>query len=142
MIPDVNYWAVIVATLSTLVVGSVWYTPRVFGTRWMRLANVDREAAEARGVWPIVVTVIVSFLTAWVLAGAVFIAWRFYEGSFLSAAVVTGVLLWIGFTAARMITHDAFEGRPPQLTTLNLAHELVTILVMSVIIGVWPPAGV
>ncbi|MGW2091137.1 DUF1761 domain-containing protein [Promicromonospora sukumoe] len=142
MIPDVNYWAVVVATLSTLVVGSVWYTPRVFGTRWMRLAKVDPKAAEAAGFWPIVVTVIVSFLTAWVLAGAVYISWVFYEGSFFTASVVTAVLLWIGFTAARFITHDAFEGRPPALTTLNLAHELVTILVMSVIIGVWPPSGV
>lgn len=142
MIPEVNYWAVIVATLSTLVVGSLWYTPKVFGTRWMRLAKVDPKAAEAAGIWPIVVTVIVSFLTAWVLAGAVYISWEFYEGAFLTASVVTAVLLWIGFTAARMITHDAFEGRPPALTTLNLAHELVTVLVMAVIIGVWPPAGV
>lgn len=142
MIPEVNYWAVIVATLSTLVVGSVWYTPKVFGTRWMRLAKVDPKVAEAAGIWPIVVTVIVSFLTAWVLAGAVYISWEFYQGAFLTASVVTAVLLWIGFTAARMITHDAFEGRPPALTTLNLAHELVTILVMAVIIGVWPPVGV
>ncbi|PUB26107.1 uncharacterized protein DUF1761 [Promicromonospora sp. AC04] len=142
MIPEVNYWAVIVATLSTLVVGSVWYTPRVFGKRWMRLAKVDQEAARAAGVWPIVVTVIVSFLTAWVLAGATYISWEFYDGSFFTAAVVTAVMLWIGFTAARIITHDAFEGRPSALTTLNLAHELVTILVMAVIIGVWPPAGV
>ena len=142
MIPEVNYWAVIVATLSTLVVGSLWYTPKVFGTRWMRLAKVDPKATEAAGIWPIVVTVIVSFLTAWVLAGAVYISWEFYQGAFLTASVVTAVLLWIGFTAARMITHDAFEGRPPALTSLNLAHELVTILVMAVIIGVWPPAGV
>lgn len=141
MIPEVNYWAVLVATLSTLVVGSVWYTPRVFGTRWMRLAKVDPQAAEATGIWPVVVTVLVSFLTSWVLAGAVYISWEFYGGSFFTAAVVTAVLLWIGFTAARMITHDAFEGRPSALTTLNLAHELVTILVMAVIIGVWPPAG-
>lgn len=141
MIPEVNYWAVLVATLSTLLVGGIWYTPKVFGTRWMRLAKVDAKSVEAAGIWPIVVTVAVSFLTAWVLAGAVYISWEFYEGSFLTAAVVTAVLLWIGFTAARMITHDAFEGRPPALTTLNLAHELVTILVMAVIIGVWPPAG-
>lgn len=142
MIPEVNYWAVVVATLSTMVVGGIWCTPKVFGNRWMRLAKVDREAAEAAGIWPIVVTVAVSFLTAWVLAGAVYISWQFYEGAFLTSAVVTAVLLWIGFTAARMITHDAFEGRPSALTTLNLAHELVTILVMAVIIGVWPPAGV
>lgn len=135
MIPDVNLWAVVLATLSTLVVGSVWYTPRAFGTTWMRLANVDRAAAEKRGVWPILVTVVVSFVTAWVLAGAVSIAHEFYDGTFLVDALVTGVLLWAGFTAARMVTHDAFEGRPPVLTSINLAHELVTVLVMSLVIG-------
>ena len=49
--------------------------------------------------------------------------------------------LWAGFTAARFITHDAFEGRPTSLTVLNIAHELVTVLIMALIIGVWPPAG-
>ena len=29
----INYWAVILATLSTMIVGSIWYTPKVFGTR-------------------------------------------------------------------------------------------------------------
>ena len=54
--------------------------------------------------------------------------------------MVTGVLLWAGFTAARFITHDAFEGRPSALTIMNIAHELVTVVVMALIIGVWPPA--
>ena len=140
MVPDINYWAVIVATLSTLVIGSVWYTPKVFGNAWMRLAKVDPDnAGNAAG--PIVVTVIVSFISAWVLAGATYIAWEFYDGSFLWAAVATALLLWLGFTAARFVTHDAFEGRPPALTALNVAHELVTFLVMAVIIGIWPPSG-
>lgn len=142
MVPEINYWAVVAATLSTLVVGSVWYTPKVFGARWMRLAAVDPAKAAAAGPWPIVTTVLVSFVTAWVLAGAAFIAWSFYGGGFLGAALVTGGFLWAGFTAARLVTHDAFEGRPAALTTLNLAHELVTVLVMAFIIGVWPPAGV
>ena len=54
---------------------------------------------------------------------------------------LTAVILWAGFTAARFITHDAFEGRPSSLTVLNIAHELVTVLIMAIIIGVWPPAG-
>ncbi len=82
-------------------------------------------------------TVLVSFITALVLAGAISIAHEFYDGSFLVDALVTGTLLWAGFTAARLVTHDAFEGRPTGLTTLNLAHELVTILVMSLIIGLF-----
>ena len=135
MVPDVNIWAVVLATLSTLVVGSLWYTPRVFGAAWIRLAKVDMAAAEKRGVAPILVTVVVTFVTAWVLAGAVSIAHDFYDGTFLVDALVTGLLLWAGFTAARMVTHDAFEGRPPRLTAINLAHELVTVVVMSLIIG-------
>ncbi|WP_053386570.1 DUF1761 domain-containing protein [Leucobacter japonicus] len=140
MIPEINYWAVIVATLSTMVVGSVWYTPKVFGTRWMRLAKVNPTGDAKAAVGPILVTLVVSFITAWVFAGASWIAFAFYGGSFLAATLVTGLLLWAGFTASRFITHDAFEGRPSGLTVLNIAHELVTVVVMAIIIGVWPPA--
>lgn len=141
MVPEINYWAVLLAMLSSMIVGSIWYTPKVFGTRWARLANVDMTGSARSAVWPIVTTVLVSFITAWVLAGASAIAWHFYEGSFFVGTVVTAVLLWAGFTAARFITHDAFEGRPTALTTMNIGHELVTLVVMAVIIGVWPPAG-
>ncbi|GAB3598176.1 DUF1761 domain-containing protein [Microbacterium tumbae] len=142
MVPEINYWAVLLATLSSMVVGSVWYAPKVFGRRWARLAHVDLENPSQGALWPIVTTVLVSFGTSWVLAGASAIAWHFYEGSFFAATFVTAVMLWGGFTGARFVTHDAFEGRPTQLTTLNIAHELVTVVVMAIIIGVWPPAGV
>ncbi|MBO3662402.1 DUF1761 domain-containing protein [Microbacterium stercoris] len=141
MIPEINYWAVLLATVSSMLVGTIWYAPKVFGTRWSTLSGASMEGTGKDAVVPIAVTVVVSFVTAWVLAGATTIAWHFYEGSYFVSAVVTGLLLWAGFTAARFITHDAFEGRPSGLTTLNIAHELVTIVVMAVIVGVWPPAG-
>ena len=140
MIPEINYCAVLVATLSTRVVGSVGSTPKVFGNAWMRLAKVTPSGDAKSAVGPIVVTVIVSFISAWVLAGATWIAYEFYGGSFLVAALLTGLVLWAGFTAARFITHDAFEGRPAALTVMNIAHEFVTVVVMAVILGVWPPA--
>lgn len=142
-VPEINYWAVIIATLSTMVVGSVWYAPPVFGKRWAKLANVDmnREQTTLQAWLPIIVTVFVSFLSAWVLAGASTIAWHFYGGGYFAATLGTAIILWAGFTAARFITHDQFEGRPSSLTVLNIAHELVTFVVMGIIIGVWPPAG-
>jgi hypothetical protein len=139
MLIDVNYWAVVIATISTMIVGSVWYTPKVFGNYWMRVAKVDMEDRNA--VIPIITTLIVSFISAWVLAIATQVAWMALGGSYLLVALLAGVLLWAGFTAARFITHDAFEGRPAGLTILNIAHELVTIVIMALIIGVWPPAG-
>lgn len=143
-IPEINYWAVLVATAGSMIVGSIWYTPQVFGRRWARLAGVDLDNTNLTGLqaWmPIIVGALMGFVTSWVLAGAIAIAWHFYEGSYLMSALVTAVLLWAGLAAARFITHDGFEGRPSALTTLNIGHELVTLVVMAVVIGVWPPAG-
>jgi hypothetical protein len=136
VVPEINFWAVLVATLSSMVVGSIWYTPKVFGNYWMRVAKVSPGDGK-NAVRPILVTLVVSFISAWVLAGSAAIAQSFYGGSFLANSLVTAIILWAGFTAARFITHDAFEGRPAGLTILNIAHELVTLLVMALIIGLF-----
>jgi len=138
MAPEINYIAVILATLSSMIVGSIWYAPKVFGNYWMKQAGITPSGNPKDAIRPIIVTVIVSFVTAWVLAGATFISFEFYGGSFLVNALVTAIVLWGGFTAARFITHDAFDGRTRGLTVLNCTHELVTIVVMALIIGVWP----
>lgn len=134
MVPEINWWAVIVATISTMIVGTIWYTPKVFGTWWMKTAKVENPANAG---YAIGITLVVSFISAWVLAGAAAIAQHFYGGSFLANSVITALILWAGFTAARFITHDAFENRPKLLTLLNISHELVTFLVMAVIIGLF-----
>ena len=138
MVPEINYWAVLLATLSSMVVGSIWYTPKVFGRYWMKAANVTPSGNARDAIRPILLTLIVSFVTAWVLAGATYLSWDFYGGSFFVNALLTGIILWAGFTAARFITHDAFDGRSTGLTVLNVAHEFVTIVIMAILIGVWP----
>jgi hypothetical protein len=141
MVPAINYWAVLIATASSMIVGSIWYSRRVFGAYWLKAVGYTEEDMRKGAAFPLIITVVVSFITAWVLAGAADISWRFYNGSFFWNAVLTGIILWAGFTAARMITHDAFDRRPSGLTVLNLAHEFVTIVIMAILIGVWPPAG-
>lgn len=136
---DVNWLAVVLATASSMVVGSVWYTPKVFGNLWMQLAKVDKKKAEAGGAKPILITIVVSFITAYVLAHVAYLSNSFFGNSFLQDALSTAFWLWLGMTAARFITHDAFEGRPAKLTAINVAHELVTFMVMGLIIGLLAP---
>lgn len=135
MVPEINIWAVLLATASSLVVGLIWYARPVFGNRWIALAGVTDEHLASRSPYPIVATIIVSFITALVLAGSAAIAQAFYGGPFLVNTIITATILWGGFTAARLVTHDAFEGRPKLLTLVTMSHELVTVLVMAVIIG-------
>jgi hypothetical protein len=135
MIPAVNWLAVVLATLSSMLVGAVWYARPVFGRRWMKLVGLKDEDVAGNAVLPLAITLVVSFLTALVLAGTATIVQAYYQGNFLLDTLVTALIVWIGFTAARFITHDLFERRPSSLTVLNLAHELVTIVVMALIIG-------
>ena len=141
MVPEINYWAVLIATASSMVVGSIWYAQKVFGTRWAKLANVDMDRPGASAV--------AADHRHGVRQLHHGVGARGCDGDRVALLrrrlPVDGdrdtVALWAGFTAARFITHDAFEGRPTSLTVLNIAHELVTVLIMALIIGVWPPAG-
>jgi hypothetical protein len=132
---QVNYLAVLLAALSTMVVGSIWYTPKVFGNTWMKLAGLNRKDLEKNGYMPIVITVVVSLISAYVLAHVSYLSNQFFQNSFLQDSLTTAFWLWLGFTAARIITHDSFEGRRKKLTLLTITHELITFLVMGVIIG-------
>ena len=63
-VPEINYCAVLVATASSMVVGAVWYARGVMAERWARLAGVDLEHPSRRPLWPIITTVLMSFITA------------------------------------------------------------------------------
>lgn len=136
---EVNYLAVLLAALSTMVVGSIWYAPKVFGNKWIALAKLDKNHMEKNGMMPMLVTAVVTLITAYVLAHVAFLSNQYFQNSFLQDSLTTAFWAWLGFTAARIITHDAFEGRRKKLTLLTISHEFVTFMVMGLVIGLIKP---
>jgi hypothetical protein len=135
---EVNTLAVILAAVSSMVVGSVWYMPATFGKAWMKLTGVKPDRSSMSGAQMGVMygsVFIASLLTAYILAHVTFLSNQYFKDSFLMDALSTAFWLWLGFTAARLYVHDTFENRSIKLTVLNAAHELVTVLVMALIIG-------
>ncbi|MBX4190815.1 DUF1761 domain-containing protein [Candidatus Saccharibacteria bacterium] len=139
---QINMWAVVLAALSSMVVGSLWYIPAVFGNIWQKLSGVKPDRSKMTSgqmAWMYGSVYVASLVTAYVLAHVTFLANNFFHNGFLSDALQTGFWLWLGFTAVRIYTHDMFEMRRKKLTLLNAAHELVTVLVMALIIGLMKP---
>ncbi len=136
-VPAINIWAVLLATLSSMVTGFIWYSRPVMGDRWMKLSGITDDMIAKSPVAAYIATIVSSFVTALVLAGAASISQAYYGGSSLANALITALILFAGFTAARFVTHDAFDRRPWTLTLLNLGYELVTLLVMALIIGLF-----
>lgn len=132
---QINWIAVLLAMVSSMVVGSIWYAKPVFGEKWQKLVKLDDKKMQTGAAKAMGITVVVSLITAFVLAHVTYLSYSFFNTSFMSAALTTAFWAWLGFAAARMITHDAFEQRNPKLTMMNVVHELVTLLVMGLVIG-------
>src|SRR5687768_11904520 len=118
---EVNYLAVLLAAASSMVVGSIWYAPSVFGNAWMKLAKVDPGKATPKQMTVLMGgTFLLSLLTAYVLAHVIFLANQYFGNSFFHDAVSTSLWIWLGFVATRLLTHNMFDQRPGKLTLLAL----------------------
>lgn len=138
---EVNYLAVLLAAVSSMVVGSIWYAPKVFGNTWMKLAKVDPNKQSSPKAMTILMggTFLISLLTAYVLAHVTFLANQYFDNSFLRDALSTAFWVWLGFIATRILTHNMFDQRPGKLTWLALGNEFITIMLMGLIIGLMAP---
>ena len=137
---DINWLAITLAALSTLVIGSIWYAPKAFGGQWRQMTHPGKKKESSEGaLGAILVALAVSFVTAYTLAHFAFLANQYFGNSFLHDSLATAFWAWLGFTAARLVTHDAFEGRRQRLTLINIGHELVVFMTMGLIIGLLAP---
>ncbi|GAA1230470.1 hypothetical protein JOF42_000403 [Microbacterium phyllosphaerae] len=134
----INAGAVAAAVAVAMLIGAIWYSPRVFGRYWMSVSGVDPDDTHSA----VALTVVFAAVTATGLAATTYIVWKGFGGSFLAVSVGVATVAWAAFTASRMMTHYLFENRAPGMVALNVANELVTLLGMSLVIGAWVPAGI
>jgi hypothetical protein len=65
---EINFLAILLAALSTLIVGFIWYNPKVFGTIWMKESGLTKE--NEKGINMVLLfgmSIIYAFLIAFIL---------------------------------------------------------------------------
>lgn len=140
--PDVpiNYWAILVAAIANMVVGSLWYGP-LFGKMWIAMMGFTPEKmaeAKAKGMTKSYVLALVgSLVMAYVLAHSLVFASAYTKTTGVSAGLMAGFWNWLGFVAPVTLGSVLWEGRPWKLWILNAAHYLVALLVMGLILALW-----
>ena len=129
----VNYLAVVVATVVALVIGFIWYSPRVFGTRWMTYLGTTQAQLGNPGPTGMLVGVVASLINAWVLA----VLALNLGGKSVTDGVLLGVLAWLGFMATITAAQISFEKKSWGLWVLNNAHNLLVQVIMAAIVTAW-----
>ena len=65
-----NWWLLLITAFIPLVIGSVWYNPRVFGNIWMKAAEITEERAKSGNILKIYgLTYLFSLLASYMLSG-------------------------------------------------------------------------
>lgn len=69
---EFNFYAVFAAAFSSLVVGFIWYNPKVFGTIWMNETGMTEEKAQKGNMLKIFgLTFVYSLMLAFIMSALV-----------------------------------------------------------------------
>jgi hypothetical protein len=127
-----NIWAVLVAALSTFLIGGLWYSPALFGKVWMRENGFTEESMKNANMAKI-------FGLAFLLAviSAVNLAMFMGPESDPAMGAFYGFLAGFGWVATFVGTHYLFERKSFTLFLINAGYSVVALTIMGVIVAVW-----
>lgn len=132
---EVNFWAILLATVASMVIGYIWYGSDKFGfgRRWAELAGIDLSKSSTP------LALISAAISAFVMATGIAIGtfvWQAFSGdSFMLSAGKVGAFAWLSFQALRMFQRARFNQEPGEETAIHIANEFVTVLAITVVIG-------
>ncbi|OGL31256.1 hypothetical protein A3F37_02715 [Candidatus Saccharibacteria bacterium RIFCSPHIGHO2_12_FULL_41_12] len=132
---SVNYLAVFLAAIVSVVVGAVWYSNTVLGQTWRKLVRLTGEDIEDNTLSANIKAFAMSLLSAFILFNITFLYHQYFNSSWMSASLGTAFWVWLGFIVTSHVTHDTFRKRDFRLTTISLGHHLMEFLAMGLVIG-------
>jgi hypothetical protein len=136
---NLNWLAILVAAMSTMVIGFLWYSPLLFAKPWMREMGYDpndkaKTEEMKKSAGPAYAgSMVASLVSAFILAH--FLHWVHAES--LHYGLMTGFHIWLGFVAPVQFTDALFTKKSTTLFAINTGYQLVCYLVMSATLTVW-----
>ncbi len=128
---DVNYWAVLVAAISNMVIGSIWYMPSVFGNAWMKLSGHKMGNGSMGMSYGLmfVAALVSSFVLSYFVSYAGATTWM--------TGLETGLWVAVGFVLATGAGSYIFSKKPFNLYLIDNGYQLVALGVAGIILATW-----
>jgi hypothetical protein len=128
---DVNLLAVLVAALSSFVLGGLWYSNALFGQAWRREAGDARKPGEGHPAK------VFGLSFAFALVAALAYAWLVPPAADPVGALVQGLVVGAGIVAASFGINYQFAGHSGRLWLIDGGYHTVQFLLYGLILGLW-----
>jgi Protein of unknown function (DUF1761) len=136
---NLNLLAVLVAALSTMLVGFFWYSPMLFAKPWMREMGYDpndkakvQEMQKSAGP-AYFASLLASVVTAFILA----LFFHEMRVQSIDLGLLIAFHVWLGFVATVQLTGVLFMKQSMKLFAINTGYQLVCYLAMGAILSAW-----
>lgn len=132
-ISTLNWIAVVVAALSTFVLGGLWYSPVLFGKAWQKENKLTDE--ELKQSDP---AKIFGFAFIWAMVMSFNLAMFLNDpGTNTAWGATAGFLAGFGFVTAAIFTIGLFERKTTRYLLINGGYVVVAFVIMGTILGAW-----
>ena len=129
----INFWAVLVAALTKVFIGSFWYSPLILGKSWMH-ENGFTEADFRKGhSLRLMAFLSLSFAFIAALGIAFFIT---PQSTWLSGAGM-GALVSIVWISASKANTTLFENYTIRHYLIHAGYDICSYTIMGAILGAW-----
>jgi len=130
---SINWLAVAVSAILSLVVGFVWYSKPVFLMPWLKGLEKDESFAQEANPITFVFALVSSFIEA------VFVSFLLNTmgSTTLVSGLTAGFMIWLGFVFTTHWVNDGFSKRSFDFTLIASGYHLVMLLIMGALLAVW-----
>ena len=126
---ELNYLGILLAALSSFLIGGLWYSPAFFGKAWMKENGFTEEDLKKGNMIKIFG---LAFLLG--LIAAVNLAMFMGPEKKVEMGALWGFLAGFGWVATFVGMHYLFERKSFKLFLINAGYSVVALTVMGIII--------
>ena len=131
---SINWLAVVVCVVVSMVSGSLWFNPKTFYPAWWRA--IGRSESDAPGMQNMGMVWGLTILSSFVQAASIALMINTMGSMTLGSGVMAGFMLWLGFVATTSLTNKLFAGQL-KAWVLEQGNHLINFLLFGAILGVW-----
>ena len=128
---DINLLAILVAALSSFLLGGLWYSKLLFEPAWQRAAGISPDSKQGHPAK------VFGLSFAFALVAAFVYALLMPAASGVTAALTQGALVGAGLVAASFGINYQFANRKGALWLIDGGYHTAQFAIYGLILGLW-----
>jgi len=131
----INFLAIVVAALSAFAIGSVWYSPLMFGKGWQKALGLSEDDIKNANMVLIFGT---SFLLMLIMAFglSLLIQFLYIQPTWL-IGLKMGLFVGVFFISTSYGVNILYQRKPFKLWAIDSGYQILLLAIMGTIIGAW-----